>query len=75
MNTSTATPSPHRKLVLSAVAIAAVSLLALVTSLIQYAFSVQPWTPLFAVALYGLPVAFILLMVVLGLTWRDRRRS
>ncbi|GAA4376622.1 hypothetical protein [Paeniglutamicibacter cryotolerans] len=75
MNTSPATPTPHRMLVLSAVAIAAVSLLSLITSLIQYAFSVQPWTALFAIALYGLPVAFILLMVVLGLTWFERRRS
>lgn len=60
---------------MTAVAIAAVSLLSLIISLIQYLFSVQPWTPLFAIALYGLPVAFILLMAYLGLTWRDRRRS
>lgn len=75
MNTSPATSAPRRLLVLSAVVIASVSLLCLVISLVQYTINIQPWTPLFAVALYGLPVAFILLMVVLGLTWRERRAS
>jgi cytochrome c-type biogenesis protein CcmH/NrfF len=34
-----------------------------------------PAPALLAVALYGLPLAFILLMVVLVLNFRERRRS
>lgn len=69
------TPAAQRFLTLFAGGIAIISLAALAVILIQYAMSVALSPLLLAVGLYGLPLAFILLMVVLGLNFRERRRS
>ncbi|MFF5794416.1 hypothetical protein ACFY5D_20425 [Paeniglutamicibacter sp. NPDC012692] len=69
------TPAAQRFLTLFAGGIAIISLVALAVILVQYAMSVALSPLLLAVGLYGLPLAFILLMVVLGLNFRERRRS
>ena len=75
MNTTVKTPAAQRFLTLFAGGIAIVSLVALAIILIQYAMAVALSPLLLAVGLYGLPLAFILLMVVLALNFRERRRS
>lgn len=69
------TPAAQRFLTLFAGGIAIISLVALAVILIQYAMSVALSPLLLAVGLYGLPLAFILLMVVLALNFRERRRG
>ena len=69
------TPAAQRFLTLFAGGIAIVSLVALAVILVQYAMSVALSPLLLAVGLYGLPLAFILLMLVLGLNFRERRRG
>lgn len=75
MNTTASNPASQRLLTFLAGGIAIVSLTALVTVLVQYMLQVAATPILLAVALYGLPLAFILLMVVLMLNFRERRRS
>lgn len=75
MNTTAPTPASQRILTFLAGGIAIVSLAALAVILIQYMVQAPPAPALLAVALYGLPLAFILLMVVLVLNFRERRRS
>ncbi|GAA1872813.1 hypothetical protein GCM10009715_19540 [Paeniglutamicibacter psychrophenolicus] len=75
MNTTAPTPASQRILTFLSGGIAIVSLAALAVILIQYMMQVAPAPAFLAVALYGLPVAFILLMVVLVLNFRERRRS
>lgn len=75
MNTTASTPASQRILTLVAGSIAIVSLVALAIILIQYMMQTAPAPALLAVALYGLPVAFILLIVILALNFRERRRS
>lgn len=75
MNTTVKTPAIQRILTLAAGGIAIVSLIALTVILVQYMLSVELAAPLLAVGLYGLPTAFILLMAVLALNFRERRRS
>ena len=75
MNTTAATPASQRVLTFLAGGIAIVSLAALVVILVQYMAQVSPAPALLAVALYGFPVAFILLMAILVLNFRERRRS
>lgn len=75
MNTTASNPASQRILTFLAGGIAVVSLAALVTVLVQYMLQVAATPVLLAVALYGLPLAFILLMVVLVLNFRERRRS
>jgi hypothetical protein len=68
--------SPLRRIVLvSTAAVALASLLSLVVILGSYIAGATPWTGLFAVGLWGLPLAFILLLVLLALSWRERRRA
>ena len=75
MNTTTNTPASQRILTFLAGGIAIVSLAALAVILIQYAMQLAPAPVLIAVSLYGLPLAFILLMAILVLNFRERRRS
>jgi len=68
--------TPLRRIVLvSTAAVALASLLSLVAILGFYMAGATPWTGLFAVGLWGLPLAFILLLVLLVLSWRERRRA
>ena len=68
--------SPLRRIVLvSTAAVALASLLSLAAILWFYVAGATPWTGLFAVGLYGLPLAFILLFVLLAMSWRERRRA
>ncbi|MGL3807720.1 hypothetical protein ACSYDW_16690 [Paeniglutamicibacter sp. R2-26] len=69
------TPAFQRYLTLFAGGIAIVSLVALAVILVQYAMSVALSPLLLAVGLYGLPLAFILLMTVLGLNFLERRKG
>lgn len=75
MNTTATTPASQRILTLLAGGIAIVSLAALAVILIQYAMQLDPAPALIAVSLYGLPLAFILLVAILVLNFRERRRS
>ncbi|MFL4473666.1 hypothetical protein ACIPVK_06705 [Paeniglutamicibacter sp. MACA_103] len=75
MNTTADTPASQRILTFLAGGVAIISLAALVVILIQYAMQLAPAPALIAVSLYGLPLAFILLMVILVLNFRERRRS
>lgn len=75
MNTTAGTPASQRILTLVAGGVAIVSLCALAAVLVLYAMQVSPAPALIAVSLYGLPLAFILLMVILVLNFRQRRRS
>jgi hypothetical protein len=75
VNTTVKTPAIQRVLTLVAGGIAIISLIALTVILIQYMLSVALNPLLLATGLYGLPVAFILLMLVLALNFRERRRS
>ncbi|ASN40481.1 hypothetical protein CGQ24_16665 [Arthrobacter sp. 7749] len=75
MNTPATTPPAQRILTLLAGAIATISLATLVIILFQYVMHVSPTPALLAVSLYGLPIAFILLMVILVLNCRQRRGS
>ncbi|MDO2933481.1 hypothetical protein Q2T94_04050 [Paeniglutamicibacter sulfureus] len=75
MNTSAAAPTSLRILTFLAGGVAIASLAALAVILIQYAMQLSPAPALLAVALYGLPLAFILLIVILVLNFRERRRS
>ncbi|WP_417215293.1 hypothetical protein [Arthrobacter sp.] len=69
-------PAPTQRIVtVLASAVALVSILSLAAVLIQYMVGATPFTALMAVGLYGLPVAFILLIVLVLLRVRDRRRS
>lgn len=75
MNTTAAAPASHRILTFLAGGIAIISLAALAVILIQYAMQLSPAPALLAVSLYGLPLAFILLIAILVLNFRQRRRS
>jgi hypothetical protein len=75
VNTSAAAPISLRILTFLAGGVAIASLAALAVILIQYAMQLFPAPVLLAVALYGLPLAFILLIVILVLNFRERRRS
>ena len=75
MNTTASTPASPRILTFLAGGIAIVSLAALTLILVQYMLAVSPAPAVLAVALYGLPAAFILLIVILWLNFRERRRS
>lgn len=68
------TPAAQRLLTMIAGGIALVSLIALTVILVQYMLEVVLSPVLLAVGLYGLPSAFILLMVILVLNFRQRRR-
>jgi hypothetical protein len=68
--------SPLRRIVLvSASAVALASLLCLAVILAFYVAGATPWAGLFAVGLWGLPVAFTLLLVLLLMSWVERRRA
>ena len=68
--------SPLRRIVLVATsAVALASLLSLVVILAFYLLGATPWSGLFAVGLWGLPLAFILLLVLLAMSWLERRRA
>ena len=69
------TPAVQRFLTLFAGGIAIISFIALAVILIQYMLGYVLSPLLLAVGLYGLPLAFILLMVVLALNFRERRRG
>ena len=69
------TPAVQRFLTLFAGGLAIISFIALAVILIQYMLGYVLSPLLLAVGLYGLPLAFILLMVVLALNFRERRRS
>lgn len=75
MNTTANTPTSLRILTFLAGGAAIVSLAALAVILIQYAMQLSPAPVLLAVSLYGLPLAFILLIAILVLNFRERRRS
>ncbi|GAA1497933.1 hypothetical protein [Paeniglutamicibacter kerguelensis] len=69
------TPAVQRFLTLFAGGLAIISFIALAVILIQYMLGYVLSPLLLAVGLYGLPLAFILLMVVLALNFRERRRG
>lgn len=75
VNTTAKTPLAQRALTLVAGVLAIISLIALTVILIQYMLTVTLSPTLLAIGLYGLPIAFILLMVVLILNFRERRKS
>ncbi|GER23939.1 hypothetical protein NCCP1664_24340 [Zafaria cholistanensis] len=68
--------SPLRRIVLvSTATVALASLLSLAAILAFYVAGATPWTGLFAVGLWGLPLAFLLLLVLLAMSWQERRRA
>lgn len=69
------TPLVQRTLTLIAGGLAIISLLALTIILIQYMLGIALSPAVLAVGLYGLPIAFILLMAILALNFRERRKS
>lgn len=78
--TASAAPStghrPVRATVLTITVLAAlVSLIALVAILVEYFAHVAVWPPLMAIGLWGLPVAFIGLVIMLLIAVRDRRKA
>ncbi|PQZ88142.1 hypothetical protein CQ018_16990 [Arthrobacter sp. MYb227] len=75
MNTTANTPLIQRALTFIAGGLAIISLIALTIILIQYALSVALSPAVLAIGLYGLPLAFILLMVILFLSFRERRKN
>lgn len=58
-----------------AVAAAGLSLIVLFITLVLYAMNVTPWPGFIAIGLYGLPIAFIFLLIYLLLSLGARRRS
>lgn len=75
MNTVDSPATPQRVVTTLAAAVAIVSILSLAFVLVQYMVGTTPFTALMAVGLYGLPVAFLLLIALLLLRIRARRRS
>lgn len=76
MSEQPAAPShrPLRSTVLTITVLAAlVSLVSLVALLVQYFAHVAVWPPLMAIGLWGLPVAFVGLVIMLLLAIHDRR--
>lgn len=75
MNTAESAATAERVVTILAVAVAVVSVLSLAVVLVQYLAGATPMTALMAVGLYGLPVAFLLLIALLLLRIRTRRHS
>jgi hypothetical protein len=75
VNTAESPAATQRIVTVLAAAVALVSILSLAFVLVQYMVGATPLTGLMAVGLYGLPVAFLLLIVLLLLRIRERRRS
>lgn len=67
--------SARRYVLAAAAAIGIGSLMCLAVILGSYMVDVAPWAPLFAVGLYGLPVAFLLLVALVAMNIAERRRS
>ncbi|MGP5164244.1 hypothetical protein [Arthrobacter rhombi] len=74
MNTLDSPATAQRIVTVLAAAIALISILSLAFVLIQYVAGTTPFTQVMAVGLYGLPVAFLLLITLLLLRIRTRRR-
>lgn len=74
MNTLDSPATAQRIVTVLAAATALVSIMCLAFVLIQYAAGATPFTPVMAVGLYGLPVAFLLLVTLLLLRISARRR-
>lgn len=75
VNDTPNTPLVQRSLTMIAGGLAIISLLALTIILIQYMLGIALSPVILAVGLYGLPIAFILLMAILALSFRERRKS
>lgn len=75
VNDTQNTPLVQRILTLIAGGLAIISLIALTIILIQYMLGIALSPAVLAVGLYGLPIAFILLMIILILSFRERRKS
>ena len=75
MNTADSLATVQRVVTVLAAAVAVVSVLSLAVVLVQYMAGATPFTALVAVGLYGLPVAFLLLIALLLLRIRTRRHS
>jgi hypothetical protein len=75
VNTVKDSGSVRRATTAAAAAVAVFSLACLVVVLVLYGQGITPWPPLLAVGLYGLPAAFLLILVLVGLSWAERRRS
>ncbi|GHD10567.1 hypothetical protein [Zhihengliuella salsuginis] len=68
-------PTASRWVLTMAAAAAIVSLLCLAAILVSYAASGPAWAALYWIGLYGLPLAFGLMVLGLILNLRARRRS
>ncbi|MBG6085235.1 hypothetical protein [Zhihengliuella flava] len=75
MNKRTVAPSPSRWVMIAAAAVAIISVLAIVIILALYATGGPELTILYWVGLYGLPLAFALLVIGVLLHVRARRRG
>lgn len=75
VNTVKDSGSARRAATAAAAALAVLSLACIVVVLVLYAQGIAPWPPLLAVGLYGLPAAFLLILVLVGMSWAERRRS
>lgn len=75
MNTVKAGGPLQRPVLIAAAAVALASVACLLLVLGLYAMNVPPAPALIAVGLYGLPVAFVLLMVLLVMRFVARGRS
>ncbi|WP_372698453.1 hypothetical protein [Arthrobacter sp. JSM 101049] len=75
MNTAEAPATVQHVVTVLAATLAVVSILSLAFVLVQYMAGATPFTALVAVGLYGLPVAFLLLIALLLLRIRTRRHS
>lgn len=67
--------SARRNVLVAASVVGIASLLCLLAILALYIANVTPWAPLFAVGLYGLPIAFLLLAALVVMNLAERRRS
>lgn len=75
MNTVKDGGSARRNVLVAASVVGIASLLCLLAILALYIANVTPWAPLFAVGLYGLPIAFLLLATLVVMNLAERRRS
>jgi len=75
VNTTESPATVQRVVTVLASVVAVASILSLAVVLVQYMAGATPFTALMAVGLYGLPVAFLLLIALLLLRIRTRRHS